>query len=63
MTVYLILYHFPVPDRPADIKALAASSSTVLLTWKPPVHPNGIITKYTVFTRDAANPTEVIHYK
>ncbi|XP_052750184.1 cell adhesion molecule Dscam2 isoform X2 [Galleria mellonella] len=42
-----------VPSAPEKIKALAYSSDTVLVSWLPPVHPNGIITHYTVYYREA----------
>lgn len=43
---------FSVPGMPSDIKAIAAGSDRVLVSWKPPLHANGIITKYTVYVRD-----------
>lgn len=44
--------YFSVPGMPSDIKAIAAGSDRVLVSWKPPLHANGIITKYTVYVRD-----------
>lgn len=40
-----------VPGEPNDIKALVMDSKTVLLSWKPPRHPNGRIKKYKVYMR------------
>ncbi|XP_049947468.1 Down syndrome cell adhesion molecule-like protein Dscam2 [Schistocerca serialis cubense] len=40
-----------VPGAPADIKALVMDSKTVLISWKPPLHPNGRIRKYKVYVR------------
>ncbi|XP_049852755.1 Down syndrome cell adhesion molecule-like protein 1 homolog [Schistocerca gregaria] len=40
-----------VPDEPADIKALVVDSETILLSWRPPKHPNGILTKYKVYIK------------
>lgn len=40
---------FSAPERPADIKALPVNNSTVMASWKPPLHSNGILTKYNVY--------------
>lgn len=40
------------PDMPADVKAVVAGSDKVLVSWKPPLHANGVLTKYTVYRRD-----------
>ncbi|CAG4953674.1 unnamed protein product [Colias eurytheme] len=42
-----------VPSAPEKIKALAYSSDSVLVSWLPPLHPNGIISHYTVYYREA----------
>ncbi|CAH0727689.1 unnamed protein product, partial [Brenthis ino] len=42
-----------VPSAPEKIKALPYSSDSVLVSWLPPVHPNGIISHYTVYYREA----------
>ncbi|CAK1540390.1 unnamed protein product [Leptosia nina] len=42
-----------VPSSPEKIKALAYSSDSVLVSWLPPQHPNGIISHYTVYYREA----------
>ncbi|KAG7310295.1 hypothetical protein JYU34_003050 [Plutella xylostella] len=42
-----------VPSAPQKIKALAFSSDSVLVSWLPPLHPNGVITHYTVYYREA----------
>lgn len=38
-----------VPERPADIKALPVDNSSILVSWKPPLHSNGILTRYNVY--------------
>uniref|UniRef100_A0A4W4EWH0 Cell adhesion molecule DSCAM n=1 Tax=Electrophorus electricus TaxID=8005 RepID=A0A4W4EWH0_ELEEL len=38
-----------VPGPPAGVKAAAASSSVVFVSWLPPLKLNGVIRKYTVF--------------
>lgn len=43
-----------VPGAPADIKAVVMSSDTILVSWKPPLHSNGIITKFTLYWRSLA---------
>ncbi|XP_058795689.1 cell adhesion molecule Dscam2 isoform X3 [Phymastichus coffea] len=42
-----------VPGPPAGIKALALSSDTILVSWLPPLQPNGHVSKYTVYFREA----------
>ena len=36
------------PSAPYDIKAVPQSSTSVKLSWKEPLDPNGIIRKYTL---------------
>uniref|UniRef100_T1JE43 Down syndrome cell adhesion molecule-like protein Dscam2 n=1 Tax=Strigamia maritima TaxID=126957 RepID=T1JE43_STRMM len=38
-----------IPDIPSDVKVLPMSAQSVIVAWKTPTHPNGIITKYTVY--------------
>lgn len=38
-----------VPGPPAGIKAVPSSSSSVVVSWLPPLKPNGIIRKYTIY--------------
>ncbi|KAA0701718.1 Down syndrome cell adhesion molecule -like protein [Triplophysa tibetana] len=47
-----------VPGPPAGVKAAAASSSVVFVSWLPPLKLNGIIRKYTVF---CSNPYPTVH--
>uniref|UniRef100_A0A3B5M0A6 Down syndrome cell adhesion molecule like 1 n=1 Tax=Xiphophorus couchianus TaxID=32473 RepID=A0A3B5M0A6_9TELE len=37
------------PGRPAGIKAVPSSASSVVVSWLPPHKPNGIIRKYTIY--------------
>lgn len=50
------LMSFSVPEVPAAIKALAVNISSILVAWQPPVSPNGILTHYTVYYRNATSP-------
>ncbi|XP_072155021.1 cell adhesion molecule Dscam1 isoform X2 [Bemisia tabaci] len=40
-----------VPEPPIAVKALVMSEESILISWKPPIQPNGIITQYTVYVR------------
>ncbi|XP_077985299.1 cell adhesion molecule DSCAM-like [Glandiceps talaboti] len=40
-----------VPEEPANIKAHAKSPTSIMLSWLAPLYPNGIIKKYTIYTR------------
>ncbi|GAB6024302.1 hypothetical protein CHUAL_008994 [Chamberlinius hualienensis] len=46
--------HEHVPGPPSAIKALVMSSDAILLSWRPPSSPNGLITKYTAYIRSSA---------
>ncbi|CAH2009909.1 unnamed protein product [Acanthoscelides obtectus] len=48
-----------VPGPPADIKAVASGSQSLKVSWLPPVEPNGIITKYTLYRRGLDGHQEV----
>jgi hypothetical protein len=39
------------PGSPADIKVVVSSPQSLLVSWLPPTEPNGIITKYNLYTR------------
>ncbi|XP_011879398.1 PREDICTED: Down syndrome cell adhesion molecule-like protein Dscam2 [Vollenhovia emeryi] len=47
------------PEAPIAIKALVMSSESILISWRPPSQPNGIISQYTVYTKadNAEEPT------
>lgn len=40
-----------VPGEPADIKALVIDSESIMLSWRSPRHPNGILRKYKIYMR------------
>ena len=43
-----------VPDAPAEIKLLAQSASTLLVSWKGPKQRNGRLLHYTVYCKPTA---------
>lgn len=43
----------PVPGPPSSIKAAALTGESILISWLPPKKPNGKITHYTVYAREA----------
>jgi len=43
------------PDMPADVKAAPTGDGIVLLVWRPPLHSNGILTKYTIRMKDMSD--------
>lgn len=45
------MYVFTVPGSPADIKVVVSSPQALFISWLPPVEPNGVITKYNLYTR------------
>ncbi|KAH8022836.1 hypothetical protein HPB51_005996 [Rhipicephalus microplus] len=40
-----------VPEAPADIKALVLTPDAILISWLPPPRANGILQRYTVYSR------------
>ncbi|XP_055923956.1 cell adhesion molecule Dscam2 isoform X1 [Eupeodes corollae] len=42
-----------VPDAPSAIKAAALTADSILISWLPPKNRNGIISHYTVYSREA----------
>jgi hypothetical protein len=40
-----------VPGSPADIKVVVSSPQALFISWLPPLEPNGVITKYILYTR------------
>ncbi|XP_046991962.1 Down syndrome cell adhesion molecule-like protein Dscam2 [Schistocerca americana] len=45
-----------VPGPPAFVKALSLTSDSILVSWMPPEHPNGIITQYSVYCNEKNSP-------
>lgn len=58
LAVFLVFCLYTAPERPADIKALPVSNTSVMASWKPPLHSNGILTKYNVYVYNSTS-TEV----
>ncbi|KAJ8967482.1 hypothetical protein NQ314_002796 [Rhamnusium bicolor] len=44
-----------VPESPTAVKALVMSADSILVSWKPPTEPNGIIEYYMVYYKEAGN--------
>lgn len=40
-----------VPSSPAEVKAMTLTSEAIIVSWRPPTHPNGRITHYTVYVK------------
>lgn len=51
MSVHIFIKNILVPDAPAKIKALASAPDSIIVSWLPPVHANGVIAKYTLYMR------------
>ncbi|EFN71841.1 Down syndrome cell adhesion molecule [Camponotus floridanus] len=50
-----------VPGPPAGIKALALTAESILVSWLPPLQPNGNVSKYTVYSREAGSNNHNAH--
>lgn len=51
-----------VPGPPANIKAAALTGESILISWLSPNKPNGQITHYTVYNREAGRIGKHISY-
>ena len=50
--MYVIVWLFiAVPSAPEDIKAVPLSRDSILVSWLPPVWPNGNLISYTLYTQ------------
>ncbi|XP_055378995.1 cell adhesion molecule Dscam2 isoform X4 [Condylostylus longicornis] len=51
------------PEAPADIKVVVSSPQSLFISWLPPKEPNGVITKYNLYTRVVNGREELNHEK
>lgn len=42
---------FVAPEAPIAVKALVMSGDSILVSWRPPSQPNGVISQYTIYTK------------
>ncbi|XP_066145676.1 cell adhesion molecule Dscam1 isoform X23 [Euwallacea fornicatus] len=47
-----------VPEAPTAVKALVMSQDAILVSWKPPTEPNGIVEYYMVYYKVAGESSE-----
>ncbi|XP_022252792.1 Down syndrome cell adhesion molecule-like protein Dscam2 [Limulus polyphemus] len=47
-----------VPSPPADIKATPMLPDAILVSWRPPSNPNGVIQNYTLYQRSSTGVTK-----
>lgn len=47
-----------VPEAPTAVKALVVGGQAILVSWRPPAQPNGIISQYTVYSREEGSDGE-----
>ncbi|XP_050346764.1 cell adhesion molecule Dscam2 isoform X4 [Nymphalis io] len=40
-----------VPEAPRAVKALVMGADSILVSWRPPAMPNGVVTHYNVYTQ------------
>lgn len=49
----------PAPEAPTDIKVVVSSSNSLYISWLEPKEPNGVITKYNLYTRQVNGREEM----
>lgn len=54
---------FTVPGPPFDIKVVVSSPQSLRISWLPPVEPNGMLTKYSLYKRGMDGRNEIDHNK
>ncbi|XP_055694224.1 cell adhesion molecule Dscam2 isoform X11 [Lutzomyia longipalpis] len=47
-----------VPESPTDVKASVMSNKAILVSWRPPTHPNGVILQYNVYVKGEGSDAE-----
>lgn len=47
-----------VPDAPANIKAAALTAESILISWLPPNQKNGLISHYTVYSKESGRKAQ-----
>ncbi|XP_058796799.1 cell adhesion molecule Dscam2 [Phymastichus coffea] len=52
-----------VPGSPADIKVVVSSPQALFISWLAPLEPNGLVTKYNLYTRVVDGREELNHGK
>ncbi|XP_055385728.1 cell adhesion molecule Dscam2 isoform X15 [Condylostylus longicornis] len=52
-----------VPEPPTDVKALVMGPEAILVSWRPPTQPNGVIQQYTVYSKAEGAESEVKSHK
>ena len=45
---YVYYFYFPAPSSPLNVTAHSLSSTSIMVTWQPPMIPNGIVRFYRV---------------
>ena len=61
MSTFVVLFcHVSEPSEPQEVGASALDAYTVIVMWKPPKNPNGIIANYIIlYSEDVTQPEAV----
>jgi hypothetical protein len=54
ITKCLEIIYFSVPGSPSAVKALLMTPDSILVSWKAPELPNGIVNQYTVYIQEGS---------
>jgi Down syndrome cell adhesion protein 1 len=62
---FIAIHEIPstVPEAPSDIKIVVSSSTSLYVSWLPPIFSNGVITKYNLYTRQVNGRDELHNEK
>lgn len=52
----------PVPEPPSAVKALVMTGESILVSWKPPTQPNGVVVQYTVYVKEESEESKDVSH-
>lgn len=53
---------FTVPEPPSAVKALVMTGDSILVSWKPPTQPNGVVVQYTVYVKEDGDEAKDVSF-
>lgn len=59
-TIVILFFTIVVSSSPVDLKEQVTDDNRVILTWKPPNYPNGVITGYQIIYNGHKRSSQVI---
>lgn len=51
-----------MPEPPSAVKALVMTGDSILVSWKPPTQPNGVVVQYTVYVKEDGDEAKDVSF-